>query len=80
VKTDKAAVVLKALADEGPQTVDEFVTKRGAYVNSWAPTFTGLRKAGLVHRTGGMKRTSHGAKAHIIAASPSGLVLARRGN
>jgi hypothetical protein len=69
VKTDKAAVVLKALADEGPQTVDEFVTKRGWYVNSWAPTFTELRKVGMVKRTGEMRATSHGAQAHVIGAA-----------
>ncbi len=75
MRTDKAEVVLKALANEGPQTVDKFVTSRGWYVNSWAPTFTELRKAGLVKRTGAMGRTTHGAKAHIIEATPNGLAL-----
>lgn len=75
MRLDKAAVVLKALADEGPQTVDEFVTKRDAYVNSWAPTFTKLRKADLVERIGMQRATSHGAKAHIIAITPAGKAL-----
>ncbi|WP_405056996.1 hypothetical protein OG474_30200 [Kribbella sp. NBC_01505] len=72
MRLDKTTAVLKALADEGPQTVDEFVTRRDAYVNSWAPTFTELRKAGLVTRTGAQRTTSHGAVAHVIAITPAG--------
>ncbi|TCC19933.1 hypothetical protein [Kribbella sindirgiensis] len=76
--TEKAGVVLKALADEGPQTVDKFVTRRQAYVNSWAPTFTALRKAGLVQRTGKQEATSHGAKAHVIELTGKGRYEVRR--
>jgi hypothetical protein len=71
-EADKTTTVLRALANEGPQTVDEFVTRRGWYVNSWAPTFTKLRKAGLAMRTGDQRSTTHGARAHVIAATDTG--------
>lgn len=69
--THKERVVLAALLVE-PLTVDEFVTERGWYVNSWAPTFTRLRKRGLVKRTGSMRRTSHGALAYVIGLTDAG--------
>lgn len=62
----KEATVLTALESEGPMTVDEFVTRRGLYVNSWAPTFTALRKAGRIRRTGERRPTSHGAEAFVV--------------
>ena len=79
--TEKALVVLGALDRSGPRTADEFVTARGWYVNSWAPTFTQLRKAGLVRRTGERRTTSHGAEAYVIEITEAGrefLVTQRR--
>lgn len=68
----KEQIVLQALANEGPLTADEFVTRRGWYVNSWAPTFTQLRKAGLVARTGQKRKTVHGAEAFVIEITDLG--------
>lgn len=76
--TNKEQVVLAALAAEGPQTVDEFVTSRRWYVNSWAPTFTHLRERELVERTGDTRLTTHGAYAHVCDITPAGhLALAQ---
>lgn len=69
---DKAHVVLTALAEQGPMTVNQFVETRGWYVNSWAPTFTRLRKFGYVQRTGDKLPTSHGASAFVIAITDAG--------
>lgn len=69
----KEEVVLAALKDNGPMTADEFVTRRGWYVNSWAPTFTGLRKQGLVRRTGERRKTRHGADAFVVEVTEAGL-------
>lgn len=72
VLNDKERVVLARLADEGPMTADAFVTSRGWYINSWAPSFTQLRKGGLVARTGEQRTTSHRSKAHVITITEAG--------
>ena len=69
--TPKEVVVLQALEGE-PLTADEFVTTRGWYVNSWAPVFAGLRKRGLVARTGDQRTTTHGAPAFVVAITDAG--------
>lgn len=69
---DRCQVILTALREEGPQTVDEFVTRRGLYHNSWAPSFTRLRQGGLVRRNGERRLTAHGSEAYVIAVTKSG--------
>lgn len=69
---DKAIEILKAIDRAGDLTVDEFVSSRGLYVNSWAPTFTKLRQNGLITRTGEKRRTSHGAEAFVLTLTQAG--------
>lgn len=71
--TEKDGMVLRRMMREGAQTVDEFVSARGWYVNTWAPVFTGLRQRGLLARTGERRRTTHGALAHVITITDFGL-------
>lgn len=70
--TDKERFILGALM-AGDMTVDEFVTPRGWYVNSWAPLFTKLRQRDLVRRTGEKRLTSHGAEAYVIQITRRGM-------
>lgn len=74
INQDRANTVLRALLEKGPMTADEFVTRSGVYVNSWAPTFTKLRKHGLVARTGDKRATSHKASAHVVQITDEGRV------
>lgn len=50
----------------GPGTVDQFIVETGEYVNSFAPVFTGLLKAGKIKAVG-QRRTSHGGIANVWA-------------
>ena len=76
----KEQIVLRTLS-RGPLTVDEFVTTNKLYVNSWAPTFTHLRKEGLIRRTGEKRATAHGSEAHVLEITTPGLMaLAREEN
>lgn len=72
LNTDRALAILAALDTQGPMTADEFITHRGAYVNSWAPTFSGLRAHGLVARTGAKRTTSHGSSAFVVEITEAG--------
>jgi DNA-binding PadR family transcriptional regulator len=74
---DKAHTILAALDEQGPMTADEFITRRGLYVNSWAPTFTALRKHGLVARNGEKRATTHGSEAYVIEITDDGRRLLR---
>lgn len=69
--TEKEALVLAEIKKR-PTTADEFTTSRGWYINSWAPTFTGLRKRGLIYRTGEQRVTVHGARAFVVAITEEG--------
>jgi hypothetical protein len=70
--TRRELIVLETLAHKGPTTVDRFVGSNELYVNSWAPTFTGLRKRGLVRRTGHTEFTRQGALAYVIEITDKG--------
>lgn len=70
--SDPERIVLQALR-LGDCTVDEFVTSRRGYVNSWAPVFTHLKEAGYIERTGTTRPTSHGGNAHVLRITEQGL-------
>lgn len=73
INPEKAHAVLTALSEHPTGlTVDQFVSDRGWYVNSWAPTFTQLRQAGLIARTGIKVPTSHGATAFVVSITDAG--------
>lgn len=65
---------LRVLAwlNDGPSTVDSFVSSQGLYVNTWAPVFTYLKKHGLIKRSGVRLPTSHGSLAHELQLTPNG--------
>lgn len=71
--------------DVGGLTSDEIQVRLGLIDSEWdthqrvSPLTTGLRKAGLVRRTGDRRTTRLGGTAHVLALTPRGMRAARKG-
>lgn len=62
---EKRRRILRWLGERGDGTVNEFVRQHGLYVNSWAPTFTYLKRDGLIEATGLFRETQYGSPANV---------------
>lgn len=71
----QARDILAAIESDGPMTVDEFIAKRSAEPNDWAPAFSKLRKAGLTQRTGDVRKTRRNRDAFVIGLTEAGHAL-----
>lgn len=78
VLCDREQAVLRTLRNQGPMTVDAFVADN-LYVNTWAPVFSRLKRAGLIDRTGERHFTRYGGTAHVLGITKHGVAALGKG-